>query len=125
MQPGGTFRVGDERGHVTVLVFWATWCPACRQEGPTLSRVEARIASRGDRVIGVSVDDAALDHVVTRARQLGLTYPIALATLRDAERWRVDTLPTLYVVAADGTIAAALTGVASEREILDAVERAR
>lgn len=125
VEPGGTLDLSGGRGHVTVLAFWATWCPACRQEGPALSRVHARIAPRGDRVVGVSLDDAPLGSVASAARRLGLTYPIALATRADAARWRVDLLPTVYVLATDGTISSSFTGVASERQILDAVERAR
>src|SRR5688500_2433996 len=92
------FDLREQRGHVTVLAFWATWCPACREEGPELSRVHRTIERRGDRVVGVSVDNAPLPAIANVARQLGMTYPIALAQRGDSERFRVDLLPSVIVV---------------------------
>src|SRR5687768_2600921 len=65
------FDLASQRGHVVVLAFWATWCPACRSEGPELSRVHSRIAQSGDRVVGVSIDAAPLEAIARMARQLG------------------------------------------------------
>ena len=119
---GDAFDLGAQRGHVTVLAFWATWCPACRREGPALSRVAAR---SGARVVGVSIDTMPLDAVARAARGFGMTYPIALATRADAERFSVSLLPTILVVGPDGRVAASFAGSASEGRILDAIEAAR
>jgi thiol-disulfide isomerase/thioredoxin len=119
------FDLSEQRGHVTVLAFWATWCPPCRAEGPVLSRVHRRIERHGDRVVGVSVDQAPLPAIASTARSLGMTYPIALADSRDSERFHVDLLPTIVVVDAQGRVASYLRGTASEDDILEAVEAAR
>lgn len=121
----GQFDLGAREGQVTVLAFWATWCGACRHEGPTLSRVHERLAPHGDAVVGVSVDELPLEAVHARARRYGMDYPIALATRADGERFRVALLPTIYVVGPDGRIAASFTGAVGERRIMEAVERAR
>ncbi|MFK7989617.1 MAG: TlpA family protein disulfide reductase [Sandaracinaceae bacterium] len=121
----GDLDLGEQRGHVTVLAFWATWCPACRQEGPVLSRVHARIGPHGDRVVGVSVDRAALSAVASTARSLGMTYPIALTDTATAERFGVELLPTVYVIDGNGDVASSFTGTVSERTLVAAVESAR
>ncbi len=121
----GELDLGAERGRVVVLAFWATWCGACRAEGPVLSRVHARLAAEGDTVIGVSVDTLPLERVAAAARGFGMTYPIALGARADAERFSVTLLPTIYVIAPDGRVTASFTGAASERTILDAVAAAR
>ena len=121
----GQFALDAHEGQVVVLAFWATWCPACRQEGPVLSRVHRSLEASGDRVVGVSVDDASLEAVAAAARRLGMTYPIALATRADAQRFGVQLLPTIYVIGADGRISTSFTGAVSERTLLDAVEHAR
>lgn len=121
----GRFDLAAQRGHVTVLTFWATWCPACRAEAPTLSRVHARIAPRGDAVIGVSADRGALEPVAARARQLGMRYPIALATRADLDRFEVDRLPTIYVIDGAGRVRETFIGAVGEARLLEAVEAAR
>lgn len=114
------FSLAEARGEPVVLAFWATWCPACRQEGPVLSQV----AERGHRVVGVSVDEAPLASVAEAARGYGMTYPIALGTRADAERFGVTHLPTVYVVGSDGRVAASFTGPVGEGRLLDAIESA-
>lgn len=122
---GERFELDDHRGHVTVLAFWATWCPACRSEGPVLSRVQRRIEPRGDVVVGVSIDRAPLEAVARAARGLGMTYPIALATRADIDPFRVELLPTIVVVAPDGRVAASFAGAVGEERLIEAIEAAR
>ena len=121
------FNLAHQEGRVVALAFWATWCPTCREEGPTLSRVYERLRGQGltDTVVGVSIDGAPLEAIARAARGMGMTYPIARATRHDLERFRVDLLPTLYVVRADGIISSSFVGLASERDILSAMEDAR
>ncbi len=121
----GEFDLEAERGHVVVLAFWATWCQACRAEAPVLSRVSDRIRESGDRVVGVSVDTMPIDEVRVAADRLGMRYPIALATPDALRRYQVELLPTIYVIAPDGTVARAITGTASEGTLLEAIEEAR
>jgi thiol-disulfide isomerase/thioredoxin len=119
------FELAAQRGHVTVLAFWATWCPACRAEGPALARLSERIAPEGDSVIGVSIDDAPLESIASAARGFGMTYPIAKGTRADTARFEVDLLPTIIVVAPDGRVAQSFSGTVGEARLLEAVEAAR
>jgi thiol-disulfide isomerase/thioredoxin len=48
--------VAREKGHVVLVNFWATWCVPCREEFPSLSRLQERNRSAGLRVVGVSTD---------------------------------------------------------------------
>lgn len=53
---GRTVSVPNFGGKLLVLNFWATWCPPCIQETPSLSRFAAEYAGKGVVVLGVSVD---------------------------------------------------------------------
>ncbi|HTO87178.1 MAG TPA: TlpA disulfide reductase family protein [Thermoanaerobaculia bacterium] len=53
---GLTQRLAQERGRVVLLNFWATWCEPCREEFPSLSRLQRSYENRGLRVLGVSTD---------------------------------------------------------------------
>ncbi|HKW64092.1 MAG TPA: TlpA disulfide reductase family protein [Candidatus Acidoferrum sp.] len=50
-------RLSDLRGKVVVLNFWATWCPPCIEETPSLNKLQKYIESRNALVLGVSVDE--------------------------------------------------------------------
>ena len=49
-------KLSDYRGQVVVLNFWATWCPPCVEEMPSLVEMQRRMKTKGVTVIGVSVD---------------------------------------------------------------------
>src|SRR5215510_8282432 len=53
---GRTISVPDFGGKVLVLNFWATWCPPCVEETPSLSRFAADYAPSGVVVLAISVD---------------------------------------------------------------------
>jgi thiol-disulfide isomerase/thioredoxin len=48
--------VAREKGHVVLVNFWATWCVPCREEFPSLSRLQERNRAAGLRVVGISTD---------------------------------------------------------------------
>jgi thiol-disulfide isomerase/thioredoxin len=49
-------RLAQEKGRVVLLNFWATWCDPCREEFPSLVRLQKAYQSRGLTVLGVSTD---------------------------------------------------------------------
>jgi thiol-disulfide isomerase/thioredoxin len=65
--------IGQWRGKVVVVNFWATWCAPCREEMPEFVRAQTEFGSRGLQFVGIAVDQA--DKVEQFARDLGLNYP--------------------------------------------------
>jgi len=53
---GQTVSLTDFKGKLLVLNFWASWCPPCVQETPSLSQFAATYAPKGVVVLGISVD---------------------------------------------------------------------
>jgi thiol-disulfide isomerase/thioredoxin len=49
-------RIAQERGHVVLVNFWATWCVPCREEFPELSRLQKNLGRQGLRILGISTD---------------------------------------------------------------------
>lgn len=71
----------DFRGQVVVLNFWATWCPPCIEETPSLVQMADQVKSKGVTVVGVSidVDKSAYENFV---RSHNMDY----VTVRDPEQ---------------------------------------
>lgn len=53
---GNTLTLADFHGQVVLLNVWATWCPPCREEMPSLDRLQAKLGGPGFAVVPVSVD---------------------------------------------------------------------
>ena len=53
---GTPLQLSSLKGKVVMLNFWATWCPPCVQETPSLSQFAAAYAGKGVVVLGISVD---------------------------------------------------------------------
>jgi len=78
---GREISLSGQRGRITLLNFWGTWCPPCQQEVPDLVKLDALYKGRGVDLIGIALsekDGAAGLRNWTRAH--GMAYRQALAT---------------------------------------------
>ena len=98
--------LAEFRGRVLLVNFWATWCPPCVYEMPSLDRLQGELESEGLTVVAVSVDSEGLDIAAAFLRDLAVTnletYIDPLNKLSRA--FGVGALPTSYVVDAEGRI---------------------
>ena len=107
---GAQASLGDYRGQVVVLNFWASWCVPCRDESPLLQRWHERIVPRGGTVLGVDALDATNDGQAF-ARRFHLTYPILRDRDGDTDRaFGVRGYPETLVLDRCGRIAAIRRG---------------
>jgi thiol-disulfide isomerase/thioredoxin len=90
-------------GKIAIVDFWATWCGPCKQSFPKLEE----LAKQNDgkvQVVGISVDDNA-DGVAEFAKSNGATFAIGWDDGHAiANRWKVDSMPTTYVLDGTGTV---------------------
>ncbi len=107
---GSTHALEDFRDHVVVLNFWATWCPPCVEEMPSLQRLEDAFADRGLRVVAVSVDERLSDvPAFVEAHRLRFLV-LHDSGKRVSRRWNVFQFPETWVVKRDGTLASHIVG---------------
>src|SRR5919201_2641192 len=74
----GSIILKELRGQVVFLNFWATWCPPCREEMPSMERLYTRYKGRGFTIVAISIDHGALQGVERFVKSLALTFPIGL-----------------------------------------------
>ena len=105
---GDTHRLSDLRGKVVLINFWATWCPPCREEMPSMQRLYESLEGEAFEVLAVNVGERE-PNVFSYARsELGteLTFPILLdPEAKVIERFPVRGLPTSFLVDRQGRLA--------------------
>jgi peroxiredoxin len=127
---GDTVSVAAGPGSLTLVNVWATWCTSCREEMADLEAIHRAYASRGLRVIAVSVDGGNGDRVRRFVQAEGLTFDVAHdPDGRVQQLYRVAAVPETYLISPDGRLvwrqSGGLHGAADEaRTIIDQTLRA-
>ncbi len=98
-------------GKAIILNVWATWCPPCRGELPSLQRLSDSLDPERYVVIGLSVDQDA-DFVREYLRDVGITFAnyVAADPMAAAARLEVESFPQTLMVRPDGTLAQRVVG---------------
>lgn len=105
---GKTVDLAALRGRVVVVNFWATWCPPCRREFPSLGRLQKLFKPEDLTVVAVNVGENP-DTIFTFAGN----PEIAVLLDRDSKAmadWPVKGLPTTFVIDRQGRIALRAVG---------------
>jgi peroxiredoxin len=74
---GAPRKLSELRGTVTVVNFWATWCPPCREEIPLFTDTQSQLAARGLQIVGVAIDEPA--EVRAYRQEVKINYPLLIA----------------------------------------------
>jgi peroxiredoxin len=109
---GAPLALSTLRGRVVVLNVWASWCAPCRAEMPALQKVYDAEKARGLVVLGVNstIQDTEAN-ARNFANELAVSFPMVLD--RDGavtSRYRVQALPTTFVLDRDGVIRSVVIG---------------
>lgn len=107
---GKPVHLSDLRGKVVLLNFWATWCPPCVEETPSLNALQKRIAPLGGTILGISIDDDPNAYA-----NFLKTYHIDFPTYRDPSQkiplsYGSTMWPETYVINRDGKIDSKIIG---------------
>ncbi len=106
----GVVTLKELRGTAVFLNFWATWCPPCKEEMPSMERLYRRYKDRGFSMLAISIDSGDQAGVAAFVKKYGLTFTIGLdAKLEAANRYTVRALPSTFLIDKTGyTVAVAL-----------------
>jgi cytochrome c biogenesis protein CcmG/thiol:disulfide interchange protein DsbE len=112
---GHPIRLAELRGRPVWLNFFASWCPPCQQETPTLERIYETHRAQGLAIVGISVQETSVDDVRAYAATYGLAYTIGFdATSAIYHAYHVYGLPTQVFVDRNGVVRAVVNGPLSE-----------
>ena len=124
--------LGQFKGKVVLVNFWATWCGPCGIEIPWLMEFQQKYSARGFTVLGVAMDEegkSAVAPFVARERfKVGgtlqsMNYPIVLGSDATAEKFAgLVGFPTSILISKDGRVVKRVAGLVSYEGIDKAIQ---
>ena len=115
-----------KKNKITILDFWASWCPPCMREVPNLVDIYDRYGEDGLGIVGVSLDENKDDWKNT-VESMGMKW-IQVSDLKGGESpvvrlYNVQSIPHILVIDSEGRILSeGLTGTELEEFIADHIE---
>lgn len=115
---GKTRKLSEFRGKWVVVNYWATWCPPCLEELPELELFHHNHKDKDAVVLGVNMEQIKAEALRAFLSQQFISYPV----LRSGPKFRTELgtvpgMPTSFLVAPDGTIAARQVGPVTATEL--------
>ncbi|MBI5044108.1 MAG: TlpA family protein disulfide reductase [Nitrospirae bacterium] len=108
---GKKISLSSYKGRVIMINFWATWCPPCRQEMPSMEALFKEYNKRGFEVLAISSDSQG-EKIVKPFMEF---YELTFSALMDADGevhslYGVTSIPTTYIVDKNGNIVQKIMG---------------
>lgn len=112
-----------KENNLTVVNFWATWCPPCRAEIPEFIEVYREYKDRGVEILAVNLGEDA-DSVRDFVRSYGMTFPVLLDPEgKTGEAYMIRAIPTTFFIDKRGVIRWIQTGTMSYKQLKSLVDR--
>jgi thiol-disulfide isomerase/thioredoxin len=122
---GKKVSLSSLKGKIVLLNFWATWCPPCREEMPTLETLFQTFKDRSDFVL-LAVDSEEHKETVSEfLKNNPYRFPVLLDTTGEADlQYSIEAIPTTYLIDAQGEVVAGTKGAFdwTKKEFIDGLK---
>lgn len=103
-QDGNFVKMSDLKGKVVIVNFWATWCPPCRKEMPSMQRAWEILKNEDIMMLAINVGEDS-DQIFAFTAEYPVEFPLIMDTDSSVVRqWKVRGLPTTFIVNPAGKI---------------------
>ncbi|MDK2971682.1 MAG: hypothetical protein PWP23_1437 [Candidatus Sumerlaeota bacterium] len=101
---GDEVTLGDYRGQTVFLNMWASWCPPCMAELPSIARLHEAVAGEEIAVLAMSWDEEREDIEDALASRQATELPVLLPVKEAPQGMEFTALPTTFIIAPDGRV---------------------
>ncbi|MBU2580569.1 MAG: TlpA family protein disulfide reductase [Alphaproteobacteria bacterium] len=99
---GNEVRFSEHRGRVVFVNFWATWCPPCRTEIPSMERAWQNLRDSGVAMLAIHVGGGG-DRIWEFLAEFNVTFPVLIdQSSAVSKAWQTIGLPTTYIADSEG-----------------------
>jgi len=107
---GTRFTLSEHKGKVIFLNFWATWCPPCRAEMPSMEALYQKFKDKEFDMIAVNIQENNND-VSAFMRQLNLTFPVVMDSRGLVSgMYAIRSIPTTFIIDKRGLVVGRVIG---------------
>ena len=108
---GRKVSLSDFRGKVVLVNIWATWCPPCRDEMPSMQKLYERFKGENFELLAVSIDAEGHKAVAPFMRKMNLTFP-ALLDPKEKIRslYQITGVPESFIIDKNGILVQRIIG---------------
>jgi peroxiredoxin len=108
---GKPTTLADMKGSVVLLNFWATWCPPCREEIPSMAALNRIMSGKPFRMLTVSVDEGGREAVIDYFNRSRTSLPTLLDSKgKVGKKYGVSGVPETFVIDRNGVIIKKIIG---------------
>lgn len=109
---GAPLKLSDLKGKVVLLNFWATWCPPCREEIPSMIKLNKVMAGKPFRMVAVSIDEGGKPAIESFFQTSGFSDLPAYTDPdnRAAKAYGITGVPETFVINKNGIIVKKVIG---------------
>lgn len=109
---GSPLKLSELKGKVVLLNFWATWCPPCREEIPSMIKLNKTMAGKPFQMVAVSIDEGGKPAVESFLQTSGFSeLPVYMDTEnRAANTYGITGVPETFIINREGVIVKKIIG---------------
>ncbi|MCX7793497.1 MAG: TlpA family protein disulfide reductase [Thermodesulfovibrionales bacterium] len=98
------WSIDDGKGSIIIINFWATWCPSCKEEMPSMQRFYKKFNGNGVRVLTVLYRDDPFQ-ALGFLKQMNYDFPVFIDhEQRAAQIFGLTGVPETYIIGRDGRL---------------------
>lgn len=108
---GSTLKLSDLKGKVVLLNFWATWCPPCRGEIPSMMKLNSFMTGKPFQMVAVSIDEGGKSVIESFFKQSGFSLPTYLDESGFAAKsYGITGVPESFIIDKQGILVKKIIG---------------